>query len=113
MVPRRSPLPSAPLPSAPPFGEEDDDIPPDDPIVVAQVERALAPYRGLLPPEAREACEEVLVMVLTTHPEVAPMVNRLRRAVAVQRSGPRPREAAPPARNVAMSMGRSRHGGRR
>jgi hypothetical protein len=101
------------LPSAPPFGEEDDDIPPDDPIVVAHVERALAPYRDILPPEAREACEEVLVMVLTTHPEVAPMVNRLRRAAAVQRSGTRPREAARPARGAAALTGGSREGGRR
>ncbi|XXT16366.1 hypothetical protein WME94_39655 [Sorangium sp. So ce429] len=103
----------SPLPSAPPFSEEEDDILPDDPIVLAHVERALAPYRGLLPPEAREACEEVLVMVLTTHPEVAPMVNRLRRAAAVQRSGTRPRDAAPPAREAAAPAARSRHGGRR
>jgi hypothetical protein len=97
--------PRSPLPSAPPFSEEDDDIPPDDPIVLAHIERALAPYRDLLPEEAREACEEVLVMVLTTHPEVAPMVNRLRRAAAVQRSGTRPRESAP--------VGRARDGGTR
>ncbi|MGK3991683.1 hypothetical protein [Sorangium sp. So ce1024] len=107
------PAARSPLPSAPPFGEEDDDIPPDDPVVVAHVERALAPYRDLLPAEAREACEEVLVMMLTTHPEVAPMVNRLRRAAAVQRSGTRPRDVAPPAREDAARAGRPRHGGRR
>lgn len=107
-------MPSAPLPSAPPFGDPDDDIPPDDPIVVAHVERALAPYRDLLPQEDLAACEEVLVMMLTTHPEIAPMVDRLRRAPVVQRSGTRPRDAARPAQEAAAPAARPRYpGGRR
>jgi hypothetical protein len=70
------------------------DIPPDDPVVVAQAERALGPYRDVLPTEALEACEDMLIMMLTTHPEIAPMVERIRRAAPVQQSGTR--AVAPP-----------------
>ncbi|XXX72599.1 hypothetical protein WMF30_33610 [Sorangium sp. So ce134] len=72
---------------------EDDEALLDDPVVVRHIERALSPYRGLLPEEAIAAMDDLLFVVLTTHPEVRPMVDRLRRAARVERSGARPSPA--------------------
>ncbi|WP_437585620.1 hypothetical protein [Sorangium sp. So ce1000] len=65
----------------------------DDPVVARHIERALDPYRDLLPEEALAAMDDLLFVVLTTHPEVRPMVDRLRRAARVDRSGTRPTPA--------------------
>ncbi|AUX34349.1 MULTISPECIES: hypothetical protein [Sorangium] len=72
---------------------EDDEALLDDPVVVRHIERAMSPYRGLLPAEAIAAMDDLLFVVLTTHPEVRPMVDRLRRAARVERSGARPSPA--------------------
>ncbi|XXY51451.1 hypothetical protein WME91_09935 [Sorangium sp. So ce269] len=80
---------------------EDDEALLDDPVVVRHIERALSPYRGLLPVEAIEAMDDLLFVVLTTHPEVRPMVDRLRRAARVERSGERPS----PARRASAAGG--------
>jgi hypothetical protein len=61
-----------------------------DPVTAAHLERALAPYRGVLPPDALAELEELLLGVLLTHPEVAPVANRLRPRRPPQKSGPRP-----------------------
>ena len=74
-----------------PFAMSDDED--MDPVVVEQIERALAPYRHLLSPEALNAIEETLEVILTTHPVVAPCVEQLRRDGAVEQSGSR--EKAP------------------
>lgn len=80
---------------------EDDEALLDDPVVVRHIERALSPYRGLLPAEAIAAMDDLLFVVLTTHPEVRPMVDRLRRAARVERSGARPS----PARRASSAGG--------
>jgi hypothetical protein len=75
--------------------DPEDDFPAlDDPVITALIERAVAPYRGVLPADALAELDELLWMVMATHPEVSPMVERLRRDAAVQRSGPRPVEGA-------------------
>lgn len=64
----------------------------DDPVVAAQVARALAPYRDALSPAEAAAVEDALWMMLTTHPVVAPWVDALRRDAQVEQSGPRAKE---------------------
>lgn len=63
----------------------------EDPLIEAHVERAIAPYRAVLPPEALEELRELMVAVLLTHPEVAPVLDRLRRRSPPDRSGARPK----------------------
>lgn len=87
----------APIPE--PGADPEADVPLDDPIVTAHIERTVAPYRALLPAQELAALEETLWMMLTTHPEVAPMVDRLRRDAATQRSGTRPSESGGRAAN--------------
>ncbi|MGK4003703.1 hypothetical protein WMF31_13820 [Sorangium sp. So ce1036] len=97
---------------------EDDEVLLDDPVVARHIERALSPYRGLLPAEALEAMDDLLFVVLTTHPEVRPMVDRLRRAARVERSGTRASPACGRAADGATLPGDARDrptgaGGRR
>lgn len=72
-----------------PGDDIEDSITLEDPVVAAHIERAVAPYRALLSGEALAALEETLWMTLTTHPDVRPMIDRLRRDAATQRSGTR------------------------
>lgn len=60
-----------------------------DPFLREQVEQAVAPYAGVLPPEALEELREVLEVVLYAHPAVAPVVERLRRRRPPAESGGR------------------------
>jgi hypothetical protein len=77
--------------------DAEDDLPAlDDPVIMGLMERAVAPYRAVLPAEARRELEQLLWMILATHPEVAPMVDRLRREAAEERSGTRRRRDTPP-----------------
>ena len=65
-----------------------DDGPPNDsdevpsPMVVAQVEHALAPYRPLLPAEVLAGFGKSLIIVLESHPNVIGIVHRLRQSTA-------------------------------
>ena len=58
------------------------------------VARALAPYRGVLSSEELSVFEETLWMMLTTHPVVAPWVERLHREGGVAESGAQARAGA-------------------
>ncbi|MEJ7732987.1 MAG: hypothetical protein WKG00_27795 [Polyangiaceae bacterium] len=83
---------------------------PDDPTVIAQVERALAPYKDLLTPALLAVFREELEHALTTDPIAVDMVKRLRPAPVVQRSGERDADAeAAGAEDTAGAMrGRTR-----
>lgn len=61
----------------------------DDPLIAGFVERAVAPYRGLLPPDELVELEELLGDILATHPAVAPAVDRLRKQNPPSQSGAR------------------------
>lgn len=51
---------------------------PGDPLVARLVEQSLAKYEHLLPPEALAELRVLLEGVALTHPEMRPMVDRLR-----------------------------------
>lgn len=61
---------------------------PEDALIEAQVERALAPYRGMVAPEALAEMRDVLTDVLATHPVAVRLMARLRERATVQVSGP-------------------------
>ena len=49
-----------------------------DPILEAEIERALAPYRNLLPPDAIEEMRSVLAEILLSHPVTSLYLERIR-----------------------------------
>ena len=57
-----------------------------NPIAAQLIEEQLARYRGLLPPEQLEKFAKTLDLFLTTHPDVAPALDRLRARKAVAES---------------------------
>ena len=60
------------------------EIPDDDPIVEQIIEASIAPIRHRVTPELLADMREVLVLFLTSHPEAARVVDRLRpRAVRI------------------------------
>jgi hypothetical protein len=61
--------------------------PAPDPVLEARIQHALAPYVGRLTPAALADARRMLEVVLTTHPTLAPAMDRLRQAT-------RDREAA-------------------
>lgn len=61
---------------------------PEDALLDAQVERAMAPYRDMLPPEALAEMRDALSDFLATHPAALRLMARLRPPPAVQFSGP-------------------------
>jgi hypothetical protein len=61
--------------------------PAPDPLVNECIEDALGPYRSLLPPEILGDFREVLELLLTGHPVLAPMVDGLRARPVVASSG--------------------------
>lgn len=65
---------------------------PDDSILKAEVERAVAPYRRILPPEAVAAMSEALEHILLTHPVGAALLDRVRPQAAPDRSGTKVKE---------------------
>jgi len=85
--------------------------PDDDPIVEAQIQRALAPFDDLLPPEDLAVYREMLSLYLNTHPDVAPLVDQLRRAPG-QKSGTVEQESAQIERSIARRAPQ-RSGGQR
>jgi hypothetical protein len=52
--------------------------PAPDPVLEARIQHALAPYVGRLTPAALEDARRMLEVVLTTHPTLAPAMERLR-----------------------------------
>jgi hypothetical protein len=81
-------------PKGPPKKGPEQAPPPDhDPVIEARVERAAAPYAELLPPDDMELMKVMLRLYLASHPEVAPMVDRLRHRADAS-SGPRPSPGA-------------------
>ena len=69
---------------------------PLDPLVAAEVERALSPYVGLVPPDVLQTMREVLEDALTTHPVAMKLLDHLRERVAQEVSGTIPKEGAEP-----------------
>lgn len=61
--------------------------PDEDPTLHAELERALEPYRELLPPEMLEHFRETLADALTTHPVAARLLERVRPPPVVAISG--------------------------
>ncbi len=58
----------------------------EDPIIRAQVDRAVAPYREKLSAEAIEEMRNVLAVQLASHPVLSRMVQRVRPPPVVHRS---------------------------
>ena len=65
-----------------------------DPIVLAQVERALEPYRAFVPPDLLQVFREELIYAMTEGPVLKELVNRLRDRPAVEHSGATPTQEA-------------------
>jgi hypothetical protein len=61
--------------------------PPADPTLEAELDRALDPYRELLPPDLLAAMRETLADTLTTHPVGARLLARVRPPPVVVHSG--------------------------
>lgn len=70
---------------------------PQDPVLAAEVERAIAPYRSVLPAEAIRVIAEILEHALTTHPVGAELLDRVRPRADRLHSGNETKGAADPA----------------
>jgi hypothetical protein len=82
---------------------------PADPVVEAEVQRATAAYRALLPADAFAEMQALVGDVLATHPVATVLVARTRERAPVERSGDQPRDGVTP----AALPGRARGGGER
>ncbi len=51
---------------------------PEDPALEARLQHALAPYAGRLTPKALAEARRLLTVTLTTHPVLAPLMDRVR-----------------------------------
>jgi hypothetical protein len=81
--------------------------PAKDPLVEAELERALQRYVGLVPPAMLETMRDILEDALTSHPVAVKLLDHLRERPAEDASGPRPKEGADPAAGAeAESSGR-------
>jgi hypothetical protein len=94
-----------PPPSPPP-----PDIPEDDPVLQAEVKRALGPYEQMLSPEILKTMRETLIDALTTHPVGIRALAKLRKAheaAQASHSGTREKDGAPgaPADKLADKKG--------
>jgi hypothetical protein len=78
-----------------------------DAVVEAEVQRATAAYRELLPPEAFAEMQALVGDVLATHPVATVLLSRTRQRAPVERSGERPRDGVAP---VGALPGRARGG---
>jgi hypothetical protein len=70
------------------------DDPLDDPIVRAEVDRAVEPYRATLTPAALEEMRNVLAVQLVSHPVLSRMLQRLRPPPVVMQSEELPTDGA-------------------
>jgi hypothetical protein len=68
---------------------EPDDSPADDPELDAEVERALAPYAHLLPPDVLQTMRETLADMLASHPVGSVLMNESRQPTKQDPSGTR------------------------
>ena len=81
-----------PMPTDPARSDDqppDDLVAPDDPILKALVDKALAPYVGRLAPDLLEDMRAQLVITMTTHPNCAPILQRAREEAGTDPSGTR------------------------
>jgi hypothetical protein len=60
---------------------------PEDPILEARIDHAVAPYVGRLTPEAILEARRFLRVTLTTHPVLAPLMDQVRAEAASGASG--------------------------
>ena len=74
---------------------EPDDPPDDDPELDAEVERALAPYSHLLPPDVLQTMRETLTDMLASHPVGALLMNQSRQPTEHDPSGTRLKGSPP------------------
>lgn len=68
-----------------PRGEAAADL--DDPELQALIDRAVAPYVGVLTPKAMEQARATLAVVFTTHPRAVEALERQRRRPSAAGSG--------------------------
>jgi hypothetical protein len=62
-----------------------------DPVLEAQIERALEPYRAFLSPETLDVFRAFLADALTTHPVGSSLLARVRPRIAPLQSGDMPK----------------------
>lgn len=90
--------------------------PTGDPVLDAEIERAMRPYRDLLPPEMQEVFEDMLVAAYTEDPRGKAIVAGLRERVvpgksatrAIVSEGGAPNEARPDDASQAGARGGKR-----
>ena len=82
----------------------------DDPHLAAEVERALAPYRGILSEAQLASMREMLEHALTTHPVGAALLDRTRPRTAPNRSAEQEKKGAlaPPAGSAKAAAPKKR-----
>ena len=69
--------------------DPDDSPDDDDPELDAEVERALAPYKHLVPPDVLQTMRETLTDMLLTHPVGEILMKQSRRSSSHDPSGTR------------------------
>jgi len=60
---------------------------PTDPLIEAQIERTLEPYRGVATPTMLRAMRAQLEELLSTHPTAVGLIEKLREPAAPDASG--------------------------
>ena len=86
--------------------------PTGDPVLDAEIERAMRPYRGLLPPEMQEVFEDMLVAAYTEDPRGKAILAGLRERVAPGKSASRAIVSEEGVPGEGQPDGVSRGGGR-
>jgi hypothetical protein len=59
----------------------------DDALLQARIDRAVEPYEKRLSPAVLTECRRMLAVILTTHPDAAPLMERIRAELAKKGSG--------------------------
>jgi len=67
---------------------------PDDPVLAAEVQRAVEPYRRIFPAEVISIMEEILEHALTTHPVGVELLDRVRPRATREHSDKRAKNGA-------------------
>ncbi|WP_437875749.1 hypothetical protein [Sorangium sp. So ce513] len=81
-------------------------------VVAETVERSLAPYRGLVPPEMLAQMREAIEDELVNNPTSVALLRQLMARPAPASSGEVPREGAPPGGRGQGRTGGAAGGGR-
>jgi hypothetical protein len=79
--------------------------PAQDPLVEAEIQRALAPYVALLSPDALAIMRDVLEDALTTHPVAVKLLDHIRERPEQDTSGVVVKEGAEPASDEPKAGG--------